>query len=65
MKVKSKPDELLTPEEVADRLKVPERRVLNMMRDGEIEFIQLRQGRRIRESVLNAWLDERTHEAVA
>ena len=48
---------LLTPDDVAERLQVTPRMIRRMMAEGDIRFVQLRKGRRIRETDLEAYID--------
>lgn len=48
---------LLTPDDVAERLQITPRMVRRMMADGNIRFVQLRRGRRIRESDLDQYIE--------
>lgn len=53
-------DQLLTPAEVAERCNATQRQVRRWLDERRVEFIALPKGRRVRESVLNAWLADRT-----
>lgn len=53
-------DRLLTPAEVAEQCNATQRQVRRWLDERRIEFIVLPKGRRVRESVLKAWLSDRT-----
>lgn len=49
-------DELLTRQEVADRLKIGRNKAYQMLRDGEIPSIKVGPEFRVKASVLEAWI---------
>lgn len=56
-------DAVLTADQVAERLHVSRRQVVRWMDERKIKFVQLPQGRRILESELMAWLEQRSISA--
>ena len=58
-------DPVLTADQVGERLNVSGRQVKRWMDERRIKFVQLPQGRRIRESALNEFLEQRTIDSAA
>jgi excisionase family DNA binding protein len=55
--------ELLTVDEVAERLRVTKHRIWRMVRNGEIPFTRIsKRGTRFRAQDIEKWIEDRTEE---